>query len=251
MTEEELIARCRRHEIAYTALPPSARRELLTLTEQADRNGAAFLEECAARLRGNCYVNEDACGALYEAVAEVLTQVIDGTTACLGAVGDTGRTVSFSVAGTKLSARALAGLGQLKETVSVQERALGLLRGQCYRELSELALGERACMTCRITAQLISDAAVLCEIRDEESAAVAEHMKFLDVCRQRRGEIRERLEEVLRLCERTVPEILVDFRGTVMRDEAELMSMVLIRACEQMRTRLSSLRSLLFSKKHA
>lgn len=252
MTEEELIARCRKHEIAYTALPPSARRELLALTEQADRHGAAFLTDCSSRLCENCYVNEDACGALYEAIAEVLTHVIDGATACLGTLGDTGRTVSFSVAKTKLSAQALTGLGQLKDTLSVQVRALGLLCRQCYRKLSELALGERACMTCRITGRLIADAAVLCEIRDNElTAALAEQARVWSACGQRREEIRERLEEALRLCERTVPEILMDFRGATVRDEAELTSMMLIRACEQMRTRLSSLRSLLFSKKHA
>ena len=252
MTEDELIARCRKHEIAYTALPPLARRELLVLTEQADKHGTAFLTERAMQLRENCHVNESRCDMLYEALGQILTHVTDEVSDYLATLGDTGRTVSFSVAGSKLSAQSLAGLGALTNTISGQERALGLLCRQCYRELSELALGERACVSCRITAQLIEDAAVLCECSDDAlKAAMAEQAQFMHACGQRRGELRGTLEAVLVLCERTVSEILVEFRGVALRDEAELTTMILIRACEQMRSRLSSLRSLVFSKKHA
>jgi len=253
MTEDELIARCRKHEIAYTALSPLARRELWMLTEQADQCGTAFLTERTLRLRENCHIDEGRFDKLYEALEQILTLVTDGVSAYLGTLGDTGRTVSFSMARSKLSAQSLAGLRALTNMISEQERALGLLCHQCYRELSNLASGEGACVTCRITAQLIKDAAVLCEFSDDDAliTAMTAHEQFINACGQRRGKIQKRLEEVLALCERTIPEILIDFRGVTLRDETELTTMVLIRACEQTRSRLSSLRSLVFSQKHA
>lgn len=252
MTEQELIVRCRRHEIPYTAQTPTARLTLRALTEQADREGAAYLHARAAALGADACPDAADIAALHGAIGRAMTAVIDGIGEYLAVSGTDRHTISFAAAEVRLSDAAQAQLAQLRATVHAQEHALRLLCGACYRQLSALAQSEQSCLNCRITHRLIVYAAVLAEVAREDIETLDAGRRVRDAqCTQRRAAHREQLERALTLCEETVPSYLLDFLAVTVCDDKALRASEVIRACELLRTRLTSLRSLLFSENHA